>query len=134
MQFTNFAAVLALLPLAVFAAPAAQEITDACIGGSFATCVADTVCIQSWPEGCECANEAKARCAVECGGGRPALDDCTVAPGTTKKRADCYTECFESKACIQSWPESCTCANANRVECANTCGVVVPTLQDCTSS
>ncbi|KAI5805178.1 hypothetical protein EDC01DRAFT_360828 [Geopyxis carbonaria] len=131
MQFTNFAALLTLLPLAVLAAPAPLEVSPSCTGGSYATCVADTMCIQSWPESCECANAAKARCAVDCGGGRPALQDCTAGTSTTKKRADCYTTCFEDKVCIQSWPAGCTCANANRVSCANSCGVVVPTLQNC---
>ncbi|KAF2143137.1 uncharacterized protein K452DRAFT_317368 [Aplosporella prunicola CBS 121167] len=38
----------------------------------------------------------------------------------------------EPKVCLLIWPDSCYCANQNKLDCYNKCGGEYPTLQDCT--
>jgi hypothetical protein len=47
-------------------------------------------------------------------------------PDVKDQTADCT--CEES-FCLQSWPESCTCANANKTRCWEKCGGPKPQLQ-----
>jgi hypothetical protein len=47
-------------------------------------------------------------------------------PDTKDQTADCTCE---DSFCIQSWPESCTCANANKTRCWEKCGGPKPQLQ-----
>ncbi|KAF2135254.1 uncharacterized protein K452DRAFT_293358 [Aplosporella prunicola CBS 121167] len=87
----SFVLLLTLLPLA-FAAPAAQDAQAACV-------CEDVFCIQSWPESCICANNAKIDCYNKCGGAYPTLGDCNAnvaAPAAVKARApqsDLKPEC-----------------------------------------
>lgn len=41
-----------------------------------------------------------------------------------------YENCVGSFVCVMSFPESCTCGNANKTKCAAACGTT-PTLQNC---
>ncbi|KAK8160206.1 hypothetical protein BC567DRAFT_266407 [Phyllosticta citribraziliensis] len=59
------------------AAPQNVDVTAAS-NGTASTCECEAViCIQSWPEGCYCQNNAKIDCFNKCGGEYPALSSCT---------------------------------------------------------
>lgn len=42
-----------------------------------------------------------------------------------------YATCVGSFVCTMQFPESCTCGNTNKINCAAACGVARPALQDC---
>jgi hypothetical protein len=118
---------LVLLLGAVTAFPQSSTTPEACT----AACAADIVCIDSWPDSCICHNAALNQCATDCGlEGDPAgLEDCSVT-----RRQDCVQTCLSGLVCIQSWPESCYCGNANKETCAAQCGVAASGLQDCAAA
>ena len=51
-----------------------------------------------------------------------------VPTGLSTKDQTAKCTC-EDNFCVQSWPESCTCANANKIKCWEKCGGLKPVLQ-----
>lgn len=93
------------------------------------------MCIQSWPESCLCANDAKKKCYDKCGGVKPVyqdcspLDDITAVPRSAEPTDEC--KCTEIQ-CLQIYPEGCYCANYAKELCYKECGGEKPVLEVCT--
>jgi hypothetical protein len=85
-------------------------------------------CLQIWPGGCHCINNAAQDCYDRCGGEPPKFQSCDVQPIYPVPPPVPTCQC-ESIFCIQSWPESCYCANAAAKSCHAKCGGVEPDLQ-----
>ncbi|KAF4302256.1 hypothetical protein GTA08_BOTSDO06229 [Botryosphaeria dothidea] len=56
----------------------------------------------------------------------------TPTPTLPSSSASSSATCTcEPRICIQSWPDSCTCANKGKMECYEKCGGEEPVLQSC---
>ncbi|KAI5813004.1 hypothetical protein BZA77DRAFT_296455 [Pyronema omphalodes] len=70
MQLTAFTLLFTFLTaVTAHPAPAGEFTLDKpgpCVGGSYDTCKASYVCVQSWPESCHCHNKVVTRCADNC--------------------------------------------------------------------
>ncbi|KNG44710.1 proteinase inhibitor kazal [Stemphylium lycopersici] len=84
----------------------------------------DVQCPESWPESCYCERDAKQACAHQCGGTLPIEDNCPPRYITARAPEPAPTpSCVcDDVACIQSWPESCFCANDAKRACFEKCG------------
>lgn len=84
----TLALISSALPLDKKGEPATCKPPAECKGGTYETCTADVVCIQSYPEGCHCQNEAKKKCASACGEMDPKFNDCSISTygGDTPQR------------------------------------------------
>ena len=56
----------------------------------------------------------------------PVIVPVPTSPDTKDQTAECTCE---DSFCVQSWPESCTCANANKIKCWEKCGAGGPKPQ-----
>ncbi|KAH7052187.1 hypothetical protein B0J12DRAFT_739745 [Macrophomina phaseolina] len=52
----------------------------------------------------------------------------TLPSSTPSSSATCTCE---PRICIQSWPDSCLCANKGKQECYEKCGGEKPVFQEC---
>ncbi|KAB2574406.1 hypothetical protein BFW01_g9218 [Lasiodiplodia theobromae] len=52
----------------------------------------------------------------------------TLPSSTPSSSATCSCE---PRICIQSWPQSCLCANQDKLDCYEKCGGDYPELQSC---
>lgn len=43
----------------------------------------------------------------------------------------CLQDCLSTKSCLQSYPQSCYCANDYRRDCAETCGLKTVWVEEC---
>ncbi|KAF8246191.1 hypothetical protein K440DRAFT_632429 [Wilcoxina mikolae CBS 423.85] len=122
------------LPL-ISAAALPQTTPATCTGGTFDSCVASVMCVQSWPESCICHNNQVDTCATACYVTPPAGSKQNCSTITTRAPAEedttCVNDCLANLACIQVWPGSCYCENRNRRMCAEQCGTAVTGLRDC---
>ncbi|RPA85924.1 hypothetical protein BJ508DRAFT_358489 [Ascobolus immersus RN42] len=136
MQFTTIlAAALSLITL-TSALPQSTATGTAC----YDNCLSQRICIMSYPAGCYCMNDARAACATECKVGKPFLDSCDlinpiepevpIKPAPVKPKV-CFDKCVSEWACIQSWPESCYCANGIKKRCADQCNYSGAKYQQC---
>ncbi|KAF2632525.1 hypothetical protein BU25DRAFT_330635 [Macroventuria anomochaeta] len=74
-------------------------------------------------EGCRCTNLAELRCKRRCPNYTPTKFK--VGPmQSTSETCKC-----EEGMCVQAWPASCICANANKHACWKKCGGVKPAFQ-----
>ncbi|KAF1830964.1 hypothetical protein BDW02DRAFT_76685 [Decorospora gaudefroyi] len=103
------------------------------------SCICEpAVCREIWPQACYCENEAKKKCFEKCGGTEPTYQSCPPLGTKLRPSPSAGPACGSKKECvcdqvmcIQSWPESCYCANAAKEQCYKKCGGEKPELQDC---
>ncbi|KAF8538822.1 hypothetical protein BDD12DRAFT_840511 [Trichophaea hybrida] len=122
------------LGLPLISAAALPRTTPAtCTGGTFNSCVASVICVESWPESCICHNSQVDKCATACYVILPAKQKCfiTTTRSLAKKDTTCVNDCLANLVCVQDWPGSCYCENSNRKMCAEQCGTAVTGLMDC---
>ncbi|KAK7533740.1 uncharacterized protein J3D65DRAFT_660183 [Phyllosticta citribraziliensis] len=140
-----FYLLLALLPVAL-AVPAPQ---DGPVRDTQCTCPPPE-CPQEEPAGCDCRNKAILDCSDQKQAAGltcpvPALAACPKQPNTenpapppprkekpppaVKPNPNFKCPC-EEIYCIQSYPESCECANRNARECYDNCGGPEPVYDD----
>ncbi|EMD89637.1 hypothetical protein COCC4DRAFT_56390 [Bipolaris maydis ATCC 48331] len=104
------------------------------------------VCLDSWPDSCYCANDAKKACYEKCGGTPPTYDTCpprsiavrapqeaapTPVSTPTPTPTSPSTCVCEPVVCLDSWPDSCYCNNTAKKNCYEKCGGELPKYQTC---
>ncbi|KAL5411495.1 hypothetical protein PMIN06_002620 [Paraphaeosphaeria minitans] len=83
---------------------------------------------------CRCLNSRETMCQRACPMYKPTYMPCPVNPPTPSPTPEVQVEptcTCEPGFCIQVWPQSCYCGNAQKQHCFEKCGGVKPELQEC---
>lgn len=124
-------AVFLLLLPAALALPSVQGATAVLPNACTRACADKYACNMLIPYDCICRNNVYASCATKCCQSPPPTNrSCTV---TGDYGADCAAACQANHPCPQKWPQSCYCANAVALQCAEQCGAEATAEISCPS-